>query len=353
MNRVRAIIPFGQRIWLDNLSRELIASGELARLLADDGIAGVTSNPAIFYKAIASDARYQDDLARLKADAALSAEARYEALVVPDIQAACDLLAPLYAKTDGADGYVSLEVSPQLARDEAGTLAAARRLWAEVKRANAMIKIPATPEGIRAFEVLTREGVNVNITLLFSLPQVDAVWDAYMAGLKARHADGKPLAHIKAVASFFLSRVDSLLDAQLPATLQGKAAVALSKAAYARYHERFHGEEFAALKAAGARPQYLLWASTGTKNKAYSDVIYVESLIGDETINTTPDATLAAFRDHGVAAATLATGMDEAFKVLSDVQAAGVDIDAAGEKLQADGLKLFDDAFDALLQLTA
>ncbi|MCP9759120.1 transaldolase [Aquitalea sp. S1-19] len=353
MNRVRAIIPFGQRIWLDNLSRELIASGELARLLADDGIAGVTSNPAIFYKAIASDARYQDDLARLKADVALSAEARYEALVVPDIQAACDLLAPLYAKTDGADGYVSLEVSPQLARDEAGTLAAARRLWAEVARPNAMIKIPATPEGIRAFEVLTREGVNVNITLLFSLPQVNAVWDAYIAGLSARYADGKPLAHIKAVASFFLSRVDSLLDAQLPAELQGKAAVSLSKAAYARYHERFHGEEFAALKAAGARPQYLLWASTGTKNKAYSDVIYVESLIGDETVNTTPDATLAAFRDHGVAAATLATGMDEAFKVLRDVQAAGVDIDAAGEKLQADGLKLFDDAFDALLQLTA
>ncbi|MGL6070851.1 transaldolase [Craterilacuibacter sp.] len=353
MNRLQAILPFGQRIWLDNLSRELIASGELARLIADDGIAGVTSNPAIFYKAIASDARYQSDLAQLKADTGLSAEARYEALVVPDIQAACDLLAPLYETSATADGYVSLEVSPQLAHDEAGTLAAARRLWAGVARPNAMIKIPATAAGIRAFEVLTREGVNVNITLLFSLPQVNAVWDAYIAGLKARHADGKPLAHIKAVASFFLSRVDSLLDPQLPAALQGKTAVAMSKAAYARYHERFNGEEFAALKAAGARAQYLLWASTGTKNKAYSDVLYVESLIGDETVNTTPDATLAAFRDHGVAAATLAADMDDAFRLLAEVKAAGVDLDAAGEKLQADGLKLFDDAFDALLQLTA
>ncbi|TIC81200.1 transaldolase [Crenobacter intestini] len=353
MNRVRAILPFGQRVWLDNLSRELIASGELTRLLADDGIAGVTSNPSIFYKAIANDARYRDDLARLKGDASLSAEARYEALVVPDIQTACDLLSPLYRETAGADGYVSLEVSPHLANDEAGTLAAARRLWAELARPNAMIKIPATPAGIRAFEVLTREGVNVNITLLFSLAQVDAVWDAYIAGLKARHADGAPLGHVKAVASFFLSRVDSLLDPLLPAELQGKVAVALSKAAYARYHERFNGEEFAALKAAGARAQYLLWASTGTKNKAYSDVLYVESLIGDETVNTIPDATLAAFRDHGVAAATLATGMDDAFVVLQGASDAGIDLAATGDQLQADGLKLFDEAFGALLALTA
>ncbi|OWY38253.1 transaldolase [Xenophilus sp. AP218F] len=353
MNRLQAIRPFGQRIWLDNLSRELIASGELARLLADDGIAGVTSNPAIFYKAISTDQSYQGELAVLKQDASLSAEARYERLVVADIRAACDLLLPQYQSTRGDDGYVSLEVSPELSRDEAGTLAAARRLWAEIDRANAMIKIPATPEGIRAFEALTREGVNVNITLLFSLPQVDAVWDAYIAGLKARKADGKDVGHVKAVASFFLSRVDSLLDPQVAAKHQGKVAIALTKAAYARYQERFHGAEFAELKAAGARPQFLLWASTGTKNAAYRDVMYVESLIGDETVNTVPDATLDAFRDHGEAALTLPVAMDEAKALLAEVEAAGVDLAAAGEKLQQDGLKLFEDAFAKLLQLTA
>ena len=353
MNRLQSIRPFGQRIWLDNLSRELIASGELSRLLQDDGIAGVTSNPAIFYKAISTDARYQDDLARLKQDAGLSAEQRYEALVVPDIQAACDLLLPQYQATGGDDGYVSLEVSPALSRDEAGTLAAARRLWAEIARPNAMIKIPATPEGIRAFQALTREGVNVNITLLFSLPQVEAVWDAYIAGLSARLAAGEAVSGVKAVASFFLSRVDSLLDPQLPAPLQGKVAIALSKAAYARYQARFHGGEFAALKAAGARPQFLLWASTGTKNAAYSDVLYVESLIGDETVNTVPDGTLAAFRDHGTAALTLPMDAEGALRVLADAAASGIDLPAVGEKLQQDGLKLFDEAFEQLLKLTA
>ncbi|MFC3531571.1 transaldolase [Vogesella facilis] len=353
MNRLQAIRPFGQRIWLDNLSRELLASGELARLLQEDGIAGVTSNPAIFHKAISSDPRYRDELAQLKSNAALSAEQRYETLVLADIQAACDLNLAQYRASGGDDGYVSLEVSPALSRDEAGTLAAARRLWAAIDRPNAMIKIPATAEGIAAFRQLTAEGINVNITLLFSLPQVAAVWDAYIAGLSARHAAGQPLGHIKAVASFFLSRVDSLLDAQLPAELQGKVAVALSRVAYQRYLARFHGSEFAALKAAGARPQFLLWASTGTKNKAYSDVLYVESLIGDETVNTVPDATLALFRDHGHAAATLTQQVEAAAATLAAAQAAGVDFDAIGEQLQQDGLALFDKAFAELLQLTA
>jgi len=352
MNRLQAIRPFGQRIWLDNLSRELIESGELARLVHEDGIAGVTSNPAIFYKAISTDARYRDDLASLKQQP-LSAEARYEALVIPDVQAACDLLASVYQASDLNDGYVSLEVSPALAHDAEGTLAAARRLWQAVARPNLMVKIPATAAGIEAFRQLTSEGVNVNITLLFSLTQVDAVWDAYIGGLTERHAAGHNVAGIKAVASFFLSRVDSLLDPQLPDGLQGKAAIALSKAAYARYQQRFHGSEFAALNAAGARPQYLLWASTGTKNKAYSDVLYVESLIGDETVNTVPDATLAAFRDHGVAADTLGQNLPAAQERLLDVAEAGIDLVAVGEQLQRDGLKLFDDAFDALLQLTA
>ncbi|PXX43614.1 transaldolase [Aquitalea magnusonii] len=353
MNRLQSIRQFGQRIWLDNLSRELLASGQLATLLQEDGIAGVTSNPAIFYKAISSDASYQGDLAQLKSNAALSAEQRYEALVVPDIQAACDLLLEQYRSSQGNDGYVSLEVSPALSHDEAGTLAAARRLWSEIGRPNAMIKIPATPAGIRAFQTLTAEGINVNITLLFSLPQVEAVWDAYIDGLSARHAAGKPVSGIKAVASFFLSRVDSLLDPQLPAALQGKTAIALSKVAYARYQQRFHGSEFAALKAAGAWPQFLLWASTGTKNAAYSDVLYVESLIGDETVNTVPDGTLAAFRDHGVAALTLPQDAQQAQITLLEVAEADIDLVAVGDKLQQDGLKLFEDAFAALLQLTA
>lgn len=353
MNRLQAIRPFGQRLWLDNLSRELIASGELARLLADDGIAGVTSNPAIFHKAISTDPRYRDELAALKSNATLSAEQRYETLVIADIRAACDLTLTQYQATAGDDGYVSLEVSPALAHDEAGTLAAARRLWVAIDRPNAMIKIPATPPGIAAFRQLTAEGINVNITLLFSLKQVEAVWDAYIAGLTARHAAGQPLRHVKAVASFFLSRVDSLLDAQLPAPLQGKAAIALAKAAYRRYLQRFHGAEFAALHAAGARPQFLLWASTGTKNAAYSDVLYVESLIGADTVNTVPDATLSLFRDHGHAAATLAADGDAALATLAAAQATGIDFDAVGEQLQRDGLALFEKAFAELLQLTA
>ncbi|RXZ43996.1 transaldolase [Crenobacter cavernae] len=353
MNRLQAIRPFGQRIWLDNLSRELLASGELARLIAEDGIAGVTSNPTIFHKAIGSDPRYRDDLDALKLRA-LNAEQTYEALVVPDVQAACDLMAAQYAASNGDDGYVSLEVSPLLADDVDGTLEAARRLWAAVKRPNVMIKIPATPAGVTALAHLIREGVNVNVTLLFSLTQVEAVWDAYIAGLSARHDDGEPLSHVKAVASFFLSRVDSAIDAALPASLQGRGAIALAKTAYARYLERFHGAEFVALKASGARPQYLLWASTGTKNPAYRDVLYVEELIGPETVNTVPDATLAAFRDHGEAADAL-TGADFAAEkqTLAEIEAAGVDWEELGARLQQNGLALFADSYLALLKLTA
>ncbi|MBI3145775.1 MAG: transaldolase [Pseudogulbenkiania sp.] len=352
MNRLQAIRPFGQRLWLDNLSRELLASGALSRLVEEDGIAGVTSNPTIFHKAIASDPRYQQDLAALKLHA-LDAEQSYEELVIPDIRAACDLLAPQYRTSGGDDGYVSLEVSPQLANDAAGTLAAARRLWRAVDRPNLMIKVPATAAGVEALRTLIREGINVNITLLFSLVQVEAVWDGYLTGLQQRLEDGNDVKHVKAVASFFLSRVDSLLDPQLPEELRGKVAIALAKAAYARYRQRFHGPEFAALKAAGARPQYLLWASTGTKNPAFSDVLYVESLIGQETVNTVPDATLAAFRDHGVALETLPRGLEDAMTVLHRVGASGIDLAALGEKLQQDGLKLFVESYQALLELTA
>lgn len=353
-NRLTSIRPLGQRLWLDNLSRELIASGELARLIREDGIAGVTSNPAIFHKAIAHDPRYRDDLAALRQRHDLDAEARYEALVIPDIRAACDLLAPQYDASHGDDGYVSLEVAPALAHDEAGTVAAARRLWAAIDRPNAMIKVPATAAGVNALRQLIAEGINVNITLLFSARQVEAVWSGYVAGLSARADAGLPLHHVKAVASFFLSRVDTLLDPQLPAARQGRTAIALSRSVYQRYRERFHtSSEFAPLRALGARPQYLLWASTGTKNPAYSDVLYVETLIGPETVNTVPDATLAAFRDHGTASATLETGLDEAQAQLAAVAEAGIDLGEVGEALQEAGLKLFEDAYAALLALTA
>lgn len=352
MNRLQAIRPFGQRIWLDNLSRELLSSGELARLINQDGIAGVTSNPTIFHKAISGDRRYRDDLVALKARG-MGAEKTYEELVIPDVRTACDMMLPVYQHSERDDGYVSLEVSPLLAHDVEGTLRSARDLWQSVGRPNLMIKIPATPAGIDAFAVLIREGINVNITLLFSLGQVEAVWDAYIGALKARQADGNPLGHVKAVASFFLSRIDTLLDPQLPEALRGKTAIALAKCAYARYRERFHGAEFAALARAGARPQYLLWASTGTKNPAYSDVLYVESLIGPETVNTVPDGTLDKYRDHGEAEATLMQGQDAARAVLAALPDAGVDAEAIGLKLQQDGLKLFVDSFNALLALTA
>ena len=255
MNRLQAIRPYGQRIWLDNLSRELLISGELARLIKQDGIAGVTSNPTIFHKAISSDTRYRDDLAALQARG-MGAEKTYEELVIPDVRTACDMMLPAYQHSQADDGYVSLEVSPLLANDTEGTLQSARHLWQSVGRPNLMVKIPATAAGIKAFGVLTREGINVNITLLFSLKQVEAVWDAYIAALSARLADGHALGHVKAVASFFLSRVDSLLDPQLPPALQGKVAIALAKTAYARYLERFHGPEFAELHQAGAHDMY-------------------------------------------------------------------------------------------------
>lgn len=352
VSRLYAIRDHGQRIWLDNLSRELLASGQLAEWLRADGIAGVTSNPAIFHKAISQDVRYRNDVAALR-QTDLSPEARYEALVLPDIRQACDLLRASYDATHGEDGYVSLEVSPFLAHDEAGTLAAARRLWLEVGRPNVMIKIPATPAGIAALRILTEEGININVTLLFSARQVEAVWDAYLAGLAAREADERPVHGIKAVASFFLSRIDTLLDPKLPSALQGQTAIALAKTVYQRYRERFHGAEFAPLRAVGARPQYLLWASTGTKNPAYSDVLYVENLIGAETVNTVPDATLAAFRAHGEVCASIERGLSAAQAQLHAVAQVGVEMEQVGEQLQQQGLALFDDAYRALLDLLA
>ncbi|MES2564567.1 MAG: transaldolase, partial [Pseudomonadota bacterium] len=306
-NPLLTLHALGQRIWLDNLSRTLLEDGTLQRLIAEDALAGVTSNPTIFFKAISQSPHYHTELTELRADTRLNAERRYERLAVSDIQRACDLFHPLYVRTDGENGYVSLEVSPALAYDAEGTVEAGLRLKAEVNRANLLIKVPATPPGIKAIEQLIGQGCSVNVTLMFSLDHVRDVSEAYMRGMEqwiARSdADPRP---VKSVASLFLSRVDTLVDQKLEAmggtqavALRGKAAIALAKLAYEQYKQVFGGPRFAPLAAKGVRPQYLLWASTGTKNPAYSDLLYVEPLIGPETINTLPDATLAALRDHG------------------------------------------------------
>jgi transaldolase len=350
----------GQRIWLDNLSRTLLREGGLQRLITEDGLAGVTSNPTIFFKAISQSPYYRDDLAQLKGNPDLTAEHRYERLAIPDIQSACDLLHPLYVRTDGEDGYVSLEVSPALAYDAEGTIEAGLRLKAEVNRANLLIKVPATKPGLLAIEKLIGQGCSVNVTLMFSLDHVRDVSHAYMQGIErwlARSgADPRPL---KSVASLFLSRVDTLVDKRLEALggdalqLRGRAGVALAKLAYEEYKKVFGGPLFAPLAGKGARRQYLLWASTGTKNPSYSDVMYVEPLIGPETINTMPDATLAAFRDHGRAACTLDEGLEEARAVFASLGRIGILMGDVGNELQTEGVKLFQKSFDDLLALTA
>ncbi len=359
MNPLQQTKQLGQSIWLDNLSRTLIQEGGLQRLIAEDGVSGVTSNPAIFFKAISESPYYRDDVARLKA-INTQAEPLYEGLVIPDIQAACDLMRPEYERTQGRDGYVSLEVSPALAHDAAGTIAAGLRLKGAVQRKNLLIKVPATPAGLTAIEALIAQGCSVNVTLMFSLAHVNGVAQAYVRGLQRLVDAGGDPRPVKSVASLFLSRVDTLVDKQLDVIetkggdalkLRGKAAVALAKLSFRAYQKTFKSDAFAKLAAHGAQPQTMLWASTGTKNAAYSDVLYVESLIGAETINTVPDATLAAFRDHGKAAATLDTGMDEAQAVFDALAKAGIDMQLAGETLQSEGVTLFEQAFEQLLKL--
>lgn len=345
----------GQSLWLDNLARGMIQSGELQRLVDAGEATGITTNPAIFRNAISKGGPYLADLARLKQQFA-DAEPRYEALAIADVQAACDVMKPVFDLTRGDDGYVSLEVSPRLAHDADGTVAAARRLKAAVARDNVLIKIPGTAAGAKAFEQCIAEGINVNVTLLFSLTQMERIFEAYLGGVEKHRAAGGDVGRLKAVASFFMSRIDSLVDKQLDAigspealALRGRTAVAIAKVAYGRYQTVFGGERFAGLKAAGARPQYLLWASTSTKNPAYHDLLYVEPLIGPQTINTLPDATLVAFRDHGKAANTLAEGLADAHQTVVAVKRLGVDLGAAGEQLQQEGLKQFDEAYAALL----
>lgn len=358
-NPLLRLHALGQRIWLDNLSRTLLQEGTLKKLVTEDRIAGVTSNPTIFFKAISESPHYRDELQKLKSDPSLSAEQRYETLAVADIQAACDILQPLFKSTAGDDGYVSLEVSPALAHDAAGTLAAGLRLKAAVARDNLLIKVPATAAGLNAIEELVAHGCSVNVTLMFSLRHVREVAGAYVRGIARLVEAGGDARKVKSVASLFLSRVDTLIDKRLEAiggealALRGRSAVALAKLAYQDYLNTFSEASFGALAKRGARPQAMLWASTGTKNPAYSDVLYIESLIGPQTINTVPDATLAAFREHGKAEATLETDLEAAAGQFAALQRFGIDMDAAGQELQVEGLKQFADSFRQLLALTA
>ena len=359
MNPIQSARAAGQQIWLDNLSRSLINEGHLARHI-EQGVAGVTTNPAIFHKAIAEGQDYRPALDAMRNEN-LSAEQRYERLVIDDVQRACDLMRPVFDASGGDAGYVSLEVSPSLADDEAGTVAAARRLRAAVARDNLLVKIPATAAGIRAIETLTGEGLSINVTLMFSLIHVDAVAGAYQRGLEALAAAGGDLSRVRSVASVFLSRWETLIDRQLEEmgseaalALRGKAGVALARQAYQAYLARFHGAGFSALAARGARPQSMLWASTGTKNPAYPDLMYVEPLIGPETVNTLPDGTLAAFIDHGrVIGNTVGTEVEASANHILALGRLGIDLDVLGERLQQEGLAQFASAFGKLLDLTA
>ena len=357
MNPFLALNENGQFVWLDYISRSLITGGGLQRLIDQDGLGGLTSNPTIFDKAITGSADYDAALYRaLDADPSLSNRALAERLIVEDIQLAADVLRPVYDDSDGANGFVSLEVSPGSAHDTAATIAEARHLWRLVSRPNVMIKVPATVEGIRAVEALTADGINVNITLMFSLEHYEAVAQAYLRGID-RHPDPH---RVVSVASVFVSRLDLVADRQLETigspealALRGRIGIANAKLVYRRFREIFDGEAFAALKRRGARLQRPLWASTGTKNPSYSDVLYVEALIGQDTITTVPPGTMDAFRDHGRVQVTLGTEPEAAEAALESAAALGLDVHAMTERLQADALKAFASSFDQLLATLA
>ena len=354
VNPLIALQQFGQSVWLDNIRRGMFASGELARLIREDGVRGVTSNPTIFEKAITGSADYDEALRRLAREGRSTADI-LDTLIVEDIQRAADLFRPLYDRTQGQDGFVSFEVAPRLARDTQTTLQEARRLWRLVARPNIMVKIPGTREGLPAIRQAIAEGCNINITLLFAIERYAQVIDAYFAGLEQRARDGAPIRQIASVASFFVSRVDTSVDQLLEAKrdealapLIGQAAIANAKLAYHRFTESLRSPRFQALKAKGAQVQRVLWASTSTKNPAYRDVRYVEELIGEHTVNTMPEATLAAFRDHGRAAATIEHGIAEAQAVFARLAEAGLDLSRVTADLEDAGVKAFADSFDAL-----
>ena len=367
MNPVKALTTHGQAIWLDFLARGFIANGELKALVDSDGVRGVTSNPSIFEKAIGGSDEYDGAVSALLKERDRPVADLYEALAVEDIQRAADALHSVYDDLQGADGYVSLEVSPYLARDTEGTIAEARRLWTSVARDNLMVKVPGTREGVPAIRALISQGISINVTLLFSQKMYAEVLEAYISGLEAFVAAGGDPKRIASVASFFVSRIDTSVDSQLDGkiaaasgdenarlgALKGKVAIANAKLAYQHYKKIITSDRWKKLAAKGAQVQRLLWASTGTKNKAYSDVLYVEELIGQDTVNTVPPATLDAFRDHGKPRDSLEENIADAENVLSGLAKSGISLDAITEALVDDGVKLFAEAFDKLLVAVA
>lgn len=352
---------FGQSIWLDYIRRQMIISGELKKFIDEDGLKGVTSNPAIFEKAIAGSDDYDAAIRKL-AQAGKDIQEIYQTLTVEDVGQGADVFRSVYDRVDGTDGFVSLEVNPHLAHDTQGTIAEARRLWQALSRPNVLIKVPATKEGLPAIKQLISEGINVNVTLLFGLPRYKEVAEAYISGLEDRAARNQPINRLASVASFFLSRIDVLLDPQLgklaaaggpnatgAKELQGEIAIASAKIAYTIYQEIFGSERFKKLAAQGGRPQRLLWASTSTKNPAYPDVKYVEPLIGAETVNTLPLETLEAYRDHGNPASRLTEAVGRASSYLQRLPELGLDLNQATQQLEDEGVEKFNKPFDSLM----
>jgi transaldolase/glucose-6-phosphate isomerase len=366
VNPLKALLEFGQSPWMDYVRRDLLTSGTLKKLIQEDGLMGMTSNPTIFEKAITGSKDYTDILESPDAKK-LDAKGVYEKIAIRDVQDATDIFKPVYQQTKRRDGYVSLEVSPLLANDTKGTIDEARRLWKSVGRENVMIKVPGTPEGLPAIRTLLEEGININITLLFAQWVYEDVAEAFLQALEARAKKGQDISHIASVASFFVSRIDTLIDSQIDAklktvtdakqsalltSLQGRVAIANAKLTYHKYHEIYGGPRWKALAAKGAQTQRLLWASTSTKNPKYRDVLYVEELIGADTVDTIPPATFDAFRDHGRVRASLAENLDDAAKTMLALEKAGISMKEVTDKLVVDGVKLFADAFRQLLEAT-
>jgi transaldolase/glucose-6-phosphate isomerase len=367
-NPLRELLNYGQSMWLDYIRRDLFTTGKLKQMIAEDGLRGMTSNPSIFEKAIADSSLYDDFLKSLASRRDLDTTARYEQIAIRDIQDAADALRPVYDESKFRDGYVSLEVSPYLARKTKETIDEARRLWKAVQRENVMIKVPGTGEGLPAIRQLIGEGININVTLLFAQEVYEKVAEAYIAGLEDLAGHGGNLKKMASVASFFISRIDTLVDSMLNNKIKatndpsqqallksilGKVAIANGKLTYQRYQKIFSGPRWEALAAKGAQTQRVLWASTSTKNPNYRDVIYVEELIGPDTVNTMPPATIDAFRDHGLLRNALLEDVPGAQKVMDDLARAGISIQQVTDKLTDDGVKLFADAFDKLLAAVA
>ncbi|HEX7584669.1 MAG TPA: transaldolase [Prolixibacteraceae bacterium] len=361
-NPLKKLESLGQSIWLDYIRRDLIASGELLHLIDYDGLRGITSNPAIFEKAIAESNIYDPDIRRM-ASKKKDINEIYEFLSQHDVKNAADVFRPLYEKTEGKDGYVSLEVNPHLAHDTKGTIEEGRRLWSALNRPNVLIKVPATSDGLPAIRQLISEGINVNVTLLFGLPRYREVAEAYISGLEARTAQGNPIDHIASVASFFLSRIDTLVDPLLQKIIEsdskkkeiakvalGEVAISSARAAYQIYKEIFGSARFKKLEEKGAHVQRLLWASTSNKNPEYSDVKYIEAIIGKETVNTVPPQTIDAYRDHGDPKLRVELDIKKANQVLASLPELGINLDQVTQQLEDQGVSKFNEPFDKLMK---